>query len=57
MRKILLTLGLGAALLVSPMGMNARQIRPSAMQQIKVRQKADWRALKSSQSTQRARWR
>ncbi|PYV19197.1 MAG: hypothetical protein DMG21_02290 [Acidobacteria bacterium] len=54
MRRVLLTLGLGWALLVCPMGLGARQIQLSQMQQLKTRQKADWRALKFSQAAQKA---
>jgi arylamine N-acetyltransferase len=57
MRRFLLTLGLGSALLVSPIGLKARQIQLSPMHDLKVRQKSDWRALKSSQAAQKASWR
>jgi arylamine N-acetyltransferase len=57
MRRVLLTLGLGTALLVSPIRLKARQIQLSPMHDLKVRQKSDWRALKSSQAQQRASWR
>jgi len=36
------------------MGLGARQIQLSQMQQLKTRQKADWRALKFSQAAQKA---
>jgi hypothetical protein len=54
MRKLLLTLGMGLVLLASPRALGARQIQSSPKQGLKVRQKSDWRALKSSQAMQRA---
>ncbi len=56
MRRVLVTLGLGF-LLLFPIGLGARQIQLSAMQQMKSRQKSDWRALKANQAAQRASWR
>jgi len=53
MRRVLLTLGIGWGLLLSPSGLVAFQVQPSAMQQLKTRQKAEWRALKSRQAAQK----
>lgn len=57
MRKVLMTLSVGAVLSLFPLGLGARQIQLSGFQQLKARQKMDWRALKSSQSAQKASWR
>src|SRR5207244_10960240 len=53
MRRVLLTLGIGWGLLLSPAGLGAFQVQPSAMQQLKTRQKAERRALKSMQAAQK----
>lgn len=54
MRKVLMTLGIGWALLLSPVGLGAFQVQPSAMKELKTRQKGEWRALKSSQAAQKS---
>ena len=53
MRRVLLSLVIGWALLLSPAGLGATQVQPSALQQLKANQKGEWRALKSRQAAQK----